>query len=36
MNAIDVLFGIAIVVLLVIEGAHACAWADRADGRADQ
>lgn len=33
MNIVDVVFLAAGVVLLVIEGAHACAWAERADGR---
>jgi len=33
MNAVDVVFGFVLLVLLVIEGAHACAWAERADGR---
>jgi hypothetical protein len=36
MNAIDVVFGIVITVLIIVEGAYACAWAERADGRADQ
>lgn len=35
MNPVDWVFGAVIVVLLVVEGAHACAWAERADGRAD-
>jgi len=35
MSAVDVIFGVVLVALLVIEGAHACAWAERADGRAD-
>ena len=33
MNAVDVIFAIALLVLL---GANACAWAERADGRADR
>jgi hypothetical protein len=34
-SAVDVIFGGVLVILLIIEGAHACAWAERADGRAD-
>lgn len=35
MNVVDVIFAVAIVVLLAIDGALACSWAERADGRAD-
>ncbi len=34
MSVVDVIFCVTIVVLLLIEGAHVCAWAERADGRA--
>lgn len=33
MIAVDVIFVVAVLVLL---GANACAWAERADGRADR
>jgi hypothetical protein len=35
MNAVDVIFVVAIVVLLIVDGACACSWAERADGRAE-
>ena len=35
MNAVDVIFIVVGVALLIGEGVYACAWAERADGRAE-